>query len=102
MTIRTVGAEEVAEDRALGDYTLDVFHDLEQRNSTAKVYVPWFPAPGHYLRMWDGLRLYRVFHSILQNRKKTGRKHQDAFQFLIDSGASVKDITGVSHSSAIV
>lgn len=35
MTIRTVSAEEVAEDRALGDYTLGVFHDLEQRNSTA-------------------------------------------------------------------
>ncbi|KAJ4391113.1 hypothetical protein N0V93_004728 [Gnomoniopsis smithogilvyi] len=86
--------EEVAENTALGDYTLRVFHDLEQRNSTVKVYLPWFPAPGHYLRMWDGFRLYRVFQRILKQRLKAGLKCNDAFQTLIDSGAGVKDITG--------
>ncbi|OTA91522.1 hypothetical protein M434DRAFT_13123 [Hypoxylon sp. CO27-5] len=94
MTIRTVGADEVAKDHALGDYTLDVFQTLEHRASIAKVYIPWLPAPGHYLRIWDGYRLYRVFSRIVKERARTGARHQDSFQFLIDSGASIKDITG--------
>ncbi|KAH8892364.1 cytochrome P450 [Thozetella sp. PMI_491] len=59
-----VGADEVAEDRALGDYSLSIFQDIEARASTAKVYVSWLLAPGHYLRLWE-----------------------DSLQFLIDSGA---------------
>ncbi|KUI69915.1 Obtusifoliol 14-alpha demethylase [Cytospora mali] len=99
MTMRTVGAEEVADNRALGDYTLAVFQDLEKRNSTAKVYLPWLPSPAHYLRMWDGFRLYRVFSRIIKERQSKGTAYHDSFQYLIDSGASVKDITGFEINS---
>lgn len=99
MTIRTLGAHEVADDKVLGDYTLSVFHDLERRASTAKVYFPWLPTSGHILRMWDGFRLYRVFSRIVNERKQTGTRHDDSLQLLMDSGASIKDILMVSHSS---
>ncbi|KAI1478870.1 cytochrome P450 [Daldinia eschscholtzii] len=94
MTIRTLAAEEVADDRALGDYTLNVFQSLEHRASIAKVFISWLPAPGHYLRIWDGYRLYRVFARVVKERAHTGTRREDTLQYLIDAGASIKDITG--------
>jgi hypothetical protein len=96
MTIRTVGADEIAEDSNLGTYTLDIFRSMEHRNSTVKVFVPWLPTLGHTLRMWDAFRLYLVFSRIVREHKRTGTVRRGTMQFLIDSGADVKDITAVS------
>ncbi|ROW08461.1 hypothetical protein VMCG_03185 [Cytospora schulzeri] len=93
MTTRTIGAHEIAEDHALGDYTLSIFRGIERRNSVAKIFISWLPTPAHIMRMCDAFRFYRVMSWIVTERMRTGVTQQDTMQLLIDSGTNIKDIT---------
>ena len=96
MTTRMLGSSEVAEDSAMGDYTLRIFRSIERRDSVARVLIPWLPTPTHALRMWDAFRLWRVFSRIVSERNRTGVTPDDTVQSLIHAGASVTDIIAVS------
>lgn len=96
MTTRMFGSSEIAEDCALGDYTLEIFRSIELRNSVARVLIPWLPTQAHALRMWDAFRLWRVLSRIVSERKRNGVTPTDTVQSLIDAGVSVTDIIAVS------
>jgi hypothetical protein len=97
MTTRMLGSSEVAEDSAMGDYTLRIFRSIERRDSVARALIPWLPTPTHALRMWDAFRLWRVFSRIVSERNRTGVTPDDTVQSLIHAGASVTDIIAVSE-----
>lgn len=99
LTMRTVGADDIAADPALLRHTLALFERFETSGSTAKVVFPWFPTPRHLVRMWTGARLAMVFQRIIDGRKRTGKKGNDPLQFLIDQGASIKHIVAVCFCS---
>lgn len=86
LTMRTVGATEIADSPELLEKTLGLFEKIEQANSPTRIIFPWIPTPAHLKRMAAGARLYMIFNKIAEDRKQSGRREEDAFQFLLDSG----------------
>ncbi|KAI1432137.1 cytochrome P450 6A1 [Xylaria sp. CBS 124048] len=99
LTMRVVGANEIAEDRKLLRQTLMTFDWFERADSFARVIFPWLPTLNHYMRLFHGARLAFVFRDIIEKRKKTGKKENDALQFLIDRGLNLQDIVGFEIGS---
>ncbi|GAW15805.1 hypothetical protein ANO14919_052270 [Xylariales sp. No.14919] len=94
LTMRTVGANDIAEDPKLLKHTLSIFDWFEKSDSYAKVIFPWLPTVNNYLRLYYGAKLAFVFRDIIERRKKTGKKGNDALQFLIDRGLTLTNIVG--------
>lgn len=95
LTMRTVGADDIASDPKLLKSTLSIFDWFEKSDSFAKVIFPWLPTVNHYLRLYYGAKLAFVFRDIIERRKKTGIKGNDALQFLIDRDLSLANIVAV-------
>ncbi|KAI1296336.1 cytochrome P450 6A1 [Xylaria venustula] len=94
LTMRTVGANDIAEDPKMLKHTLSIFDWFESADSFAKVIFPWLPTVNHYMRLYYGAKLAFVFRDIIEKRKKTGQKGNDALQFLIDRGLTLANIVG--------
>ncbi|KAI0402355.1 cytochrome P450 6A1 [Xylaria palmicola] len=92
LTMRTVGANDIAEDPGLLRHTLTIFDWFEKADSFAKVIFPWLPTVNQYMRLYYGAKLAFVFRDIIEKRKKTGKKGNDALQFLIDRDLSLANI----------
>ncbi|KAI0125425.1 cytochrome P450 6A1 [Xylariales sp. AK1849] len=88
LTMRTVGAKDVAEDPALLKKTLSLFESLDEYKSTLRFFFPWLPTPNHLRRMYAGMNLYSIFGNIADERRKTGKREDDALQYLIDTGTN--------------
>ncbi|KAJ0108112.1 hypothetical protein J7T55_007231 [Diaporthe amygdali] len=86
LTMRTVGATEIAESPQLMNRTLGLFEEIEENMSTTRIIFPWLPTLGYIRQTLAGGKLYVVFDKIAKERKKTGKTHEDAFQFLLDTG----------------
>ncbi|KAI0878743.1 cytochrome P450 6A1 [Hypoxylon argillaceum] len=94
LTMRTVGANDIAEDPKLLRHTLSIFDWFEKSDSFAKVIFPWLPTLNHFLRLYYGTKLALVFREIINKREKTGKKGNDALQFLMDRGLTLSNIVG--------
>ncbi|KAJ2900619.1 hypothetical protein MKZ38_002318 [Zalerion maritima] len=91
LTMRTLGCEEIAEDRKLGDETLRLYEDAEEGTSPARFVVPWLPTPAWWRRVKSGARLYGILDGIVKERRRSkegGARKEDALQVLLDQGAS--------------
>jgi len=96
LTMRTVACREIADDPALLKRTLRLYEDVEHAATPTVIMYPSLPSPGKLKRMWGGAQLYMIFKKIVDERRKTGRKEDDALQFLIDQGDDIKSIITVS------
>jgi cytochrome P450 len=85
LTMRTVGCREIAEDPQMLAKSLSLFESLDKMKSTLRFFFPWLPTINHLRRMYAGIQLHILFSKIADERRKTGRKENDAFQYLIDS-----------------
>ena len=94
--MRTVGCNEVANDPILLAKTLSYFETIQQSGTPAGVIVPWLPTLAKLKRTYAGARLYMLFQSIINERKKMGKRDDDPLQFMIDQGDDVVKIIGVS------
>ncbi|KAI0107076.1 cytochrome P450 6A1 [Nemania sp. FL0031] len=94
LTMRTVGANDIADDPKLLRHTLSIFDWFENSDSFAKVIFPWLPTVNHYMRLYYGAKLAFVFKDIIDRRNKTGKKGNDALQFLMDRGLTLTNIVG--------
>ncbi|KAJ8121692.1 hypothetical protein ONZ43_g1920 [Nemania bipapillata] len=97
LTMRTVGANDIADDPKMLRHTLSIFDWFEKSDSFAKVIFPWLPTPNHFMRLYYGTKLALVFRNIIEKRSRTGKKGNDALQFLIDRGLTLANIVG--HAS---
>lgn len=102
LTMRTVGCNEIANDLALLAKTLNFFEIIEQSSTPAGVIFPWLPTPAKLRRMYAGGNLYMIFQRIVNERKRTGTRDEDALQFMIDHGDDVRKIIGVRPAAVIV
>ena len=93
--MRTVGCDDIAEDRALLDKTLDYFEMVEGSSGNLAVMFPWLPSPALIRRNYAGTRLHMIFKTIVDNRKKTGKRREDPLQYLIDQGSDMYHIIQV-------
>lgn len=96
MTMRTLGATEVANDIPLLDKTLHLFEEVERGTSPLRIIFPWLPTLGWIQQMVGGARLYAIFDSIAKKRKAEGRREDDPFQDLLDTGVNMTYVLGVS------
>src|SRR2546423_14109980 len=96
LTMRTVGCNEIANDPILLAKTLAYFETIEQSGTPAGVIFPWLPTLSKLKRTYAGARLYMLFQSIVNERKKTGKRDDDPLQFMIDQGDEVIKVIGVS------
>lgn len=85
LTMRTVGAAEIFRSPELMDKTLGWFETLQDA-SVVKIIFPWLPTFTDLRRMIAGGRLYYLLKSLVDDRKRTGRREEDALQYLIDTG----------------
>lgn len=98
LTMRTFGANEIAESPELLAKTLSLFQQIEKSSSPARIIFPWLPTAAHLRRMAIGARLYMIVNRIVDERRSTGRREDDALQYLLDNGNSIVRILGVSFS----
>lgn len=95
LTMRTVGASEIAESPEMLARTLYLFEKIEEANSPARIIFSWLPTPNYLKRTYAGGRLYMIFDKIARERKSTGKRQNDALQFLLDSGDDMVKILAV-------
>ena len=98
LTMRTVGATEIADSPQLLRRTLGLFEEVERNTSTARIIFPWMPTLGYVRQTIAGGKLYVIFDKIAKERRRTGKTHEDAFQFLMDTGEDIVRILTVSFN----
>lgn len=94
--MRTVGCNEIADDPTLLAKTLSLFETIEHSATPTGIIFPWLPTLAKLKRTVAGGRLYMIFQQIVNKRKRTGKRENDALQFMIDQGDDVVKIISVS------
>lgn len=94
LTMRAVGATEIANSRPMLDKTLHLFEMIEKTSTSYQIIFPWLPSPAMFNRLRGGSQMYMLFRDLVESRKKEGRREEDALQFLIDQGDDVVRIIG--------
>jgi hypothetical protein len=101
LTMRTVGCNEIANDLRLQAKALSFYETIEQSATPAGVIFPWLPTPAKLKRTYAGGALYMMFQGIVNERKRTGKREEDALQFMIDHGDDVTMIIHVSSTQSV-
>ncbi|EME43026.1 hypothetical protein DOTSEDRAFT_72428 [Dothistroma septosporum NZE10] len=91
-TMRTVACNDVANNPELLEQCLHHFETIEGTGTPLSIMYPWMPVPAKFKRLYAGAQLYRIFQNVVNERKRTGIKDDDALQFLIDHDDSITDI----------
>jgi len=91
-TMRTVACKEIADDPKMLAKCLGYFESIQGAVTPVNVMYPWVPTLGKAMSMYQGGKLYMIIKDIVDDRKKTGRKEEDALQFLLDQNDSLLDI----------
>ncbi len=98
LTVRNIGANDIADDSALLDKTRGIYETMENSYNPSIIVLPWIVkvfTPSFINQSVAGARLYFILKGIVDKRKKTGHMEEDALQFLIDQGDDLGDMIGV-------
>ncbi|KAF2859726.1 hypothetical protein K470DRAFT_218461, partial [Piedraia hortae CBS 480.64] len=93
-TMRTVACWEIADDPVLMDEVLQLYETIEETATPFSIMYPWLLVPAKARRLYAGAKLYRTFGRVVNERRKTGTRYDDALQYLLDQGDGIKDIIG--------
>lgn len=91
-TMRTVAANEIADDAQLLRKSLKMYEDVEGTGTPLSIMYPWLPTPAKAKRTYAGAQLYMIFKRIVDARNAQGRREEDALQYLMDQGDNITDI----------
>lgn len=98
LTLRTVACKELADDPKLGAKLLAQYEMIEKTGDTAlSVMYPWLWTVNKVRRSYAGFRSYMLFKGFVDDRQRTGRREDDALQFLLDAGDDLKMVITVSR-----
>jgi len=86
LTIRMVGAEEMAQDPKLLNETLKLFEMIDSSATASSIMFPKFPSPAVLKRTYAGARLFFLIDKIVKARAASDEKHDDALQYMLDQG----------------
>ncbi|KAH8593173.1 cytochrome P450 [Bisporella sp. PMI_857] len=92
LTMRQVGCYELASDIKKLKHTLSLYEAIEKSTNAINVIFPWLPTPALIRRSIAGGQLYFSISGIINDRKKTGRREDDALQHLIDMGDDMNNM----------
>lgn len=94
-THRLLGCHDIADDPVLLRKTLAIYAKMD-KSSALEIMFPSLPTPNKLKKLWAGVRLYWILTCIIDERRKSGRRRDDAMQTLIDQGDSNVHIGAVS------
>jgi sterol 14-demethylase len=86
LTMRIVGAHEIADNPQLLEETLHLFEYIEGSTTATSIVLPKLPSPAVLKRTYAGARLYFIVENIVKKRAASDEKHDDALQYLLDQG----------------
>lgn len=86
LTIRMVGADEIAEDAQFLEETLRHFEAIDKSATPAAVMFPKVPSPAVLKRTYAGAKIYMMVENIVKKRAASDEKHDDALQYMLDQG----------------
>jgi cytochrome P450 len=86
LTIRMVGADEIADDPQVLEETLRLFEMIDGSATATSVMFPKFPSPAVLKRTYAGARLFFLIENIIKKRAASDEKHDDALQYMLDQG----------------
>lgn len=86
LTIRMVGAHEIADNAELLEETLKLFESIEASATATSIILPKIPSPAMVRRTYAGARLYMIVENIVKRRAASDEKHDDALQHMLDQG----------------
>lgn len=86
LTIRMVGADEIADDPKVLEETLKLFEMIDSSATATAVMFPKLPSPAVLKRTYGGARLYMIVEKIIKKRAASDEKHDDALQYMLDLG----------------
>ena len=95
LTMRMVGVNDIADDPVLLEETLQLFTAIDESAAATTVLFPSFPSLKRLKQTFAGGKLYLIFRKIVEQRKKSGKRSDDALQYLIDEGDDMRQITEV-------
>lgn len=95
LTHRTLGTKDIADDPKELARTMSIYMTMDG-SSALDVMFPSLPTPKKLRKIWAGAQLHQTFSRIVEDRKKTGRREEDAMQALMDQGADNMKISAVS------
>ena len=93
--MRMVGCAEIASDSVMLKKTMGLLETIEQSSTPTSIIFPWMPTPAFFKRTVAGARLYRIVKRLMNDRKNTGRREDDALQHLMDMGDDIKFVIQV-------
>lgn len=96
LTIRSVGCEEIAEDKEMMDKMMYWYHLVDSLTSPTAVMYRWIPTWGMFKRTIAAMRLFEIVRKIGEERLQTGKRGEDAMQIMMDQGDDLGNIVGVS------
>lgn len=86
LTIRMVGADEIADNFEVLEEALNLFEYIEASSTATSIVFPKFPSPAVLKRTYAGARLYMMIENIVKKRAASDEKHDDALQYMLDQG----------------
>jgi cytochrome P450 len=86
LTIRMVGADEIADDPQVLEETLKLFELIDNSATATSVMFPKLPSPAVLKRSYAGTKLYLMVENIIKKRAASDEKHDDALQYMLDQG----------------
>ncbi|KAF3011131.1 hypothetical protein E8E13_011429 [Curvularia kusanoi] len=86
LTIRMVGATEIADNPEILEEALKLFEYIEASTTATSIILPKFPSPALIKRTYGGARLYMIIENIVKKRAASDEKHNDALQYMLDQG----------------
>lgn len=95
LSIRAASCQEIANSPSQVARVTELYWNMERGSTATTVLLPWLPSKARSLKKESTMELYQLVKSIIDDRKKTGRRGEDAMQVLIDEGDNVNDIVQV-------
>ncbi|EGN97696.1 hypothetical protein SERLA73DRAFT_111015 [Serpula lacrymans var. lacrymans S7.3] len=92
LTIRTLGATELADDLVTVEKLAELFWNSENEFSFIHAVVPWIPSRAKKNRDKAISALYEIFADTINKRKAEQRSENDAVQLMLDQGDTVNEI----------
>lgn len=92
LTMRIVGANEIAEDRKLMNKVEHYYAAIDDSANTWNIIFPSLPTWSLIKRYYSGARIYMIFQNIIKRREKQGRREDDPLQFMLDKGDSLDHV----------
>jgi len=91
-TMRTIACNDIADDPKTLAKCLQYFETIDGTATPWSIMYPWMPLWSKVQRTAAGAKLYMVFKSVVDGRKKSGIRGDDPLQYLIDQGDDITSI----------